>query len=1023
MARNFWIVSCLALAALATYFLLQKQPPAEPLALSPNALGSSDASASEAPLSASGKPTSPVEPEALRAEAQLDSRSNRHESVSGRLIAGRVLFPAGTPEDEQAIVVLTGRLSGEKKLWRVPLQTDGRFEITVDSSLSLVRLKLEARYLHLDKAHALGRKSPSDNLVLQPRLGMRVEGIVLLPNGTPAAELAGSKLVLKRVESSPPNGGQNLEPTFVDAAGRFELNGLVANQSLQLELEPEGYPQHEYVIGQGTPGELREVTLQLEPGLILRGSIKSEAGQPIADAWVVIESTRAGFGGKNSLAAQHARTSTDSDGNFELTVAAGPKVLKVWHSNFLGYQEDLGDLHVDRSPIEVSIVLPQLLRLAGRVQNPDGSVPDNAYVTIRAEDGSGKPMTQVAQPDGSFAFEDVPDTTFTVLAEAGSDAASTKSWSRTGNSVIDEMPADDSTPKLWAWAREVAPGDQLLLKLRPGFTLTVETSADGGDLPQECRFRFEPVDIAGFDSIGTSKWTFDLPSRDPSVYRFENLAPGAYLVNATSSQGSSNPELVNLVSSDAYTELVIRSGSSLRGSVLSPDRDPVPGASVSITYASMPSEMATRSIAPHPGMLQLLTNEEGEFAARGIHPSRIFLVARAEPWKASAKLECTLAPGQRMDELVLKLRNAGRIHGVVASEAIAASPFKTTPSVSIRHYPSSTYARIELDSNGEFSAVDLEPGTWTVEPPLFVREPEQEVEVLEGQTTEVVFGQPKSTTIEVAGRLSRSDVPLPNTHILFREVSDGFEATARSNAQGEYSLGLTQAGKYFIEIGRSREGAALFERKLPNQPLVTLDFELPAASLSGSLVPDAGTDIDDLTLYLSCLDANVDGFAKRRSLKVSMHPKPYLAQLNPDFAAQAEKEIGRFRFEHLPPGHYRLRVAAASNDLVAFVPSIRIDANSTDEQMHIPIAQPVRAVCRAYGPNRTPLQGARIRLRNADGLSVLPWYERSAMDGEFEIAAPPGEYTLHAEHGELAGTASLFLSRGVTTQAEIVLTD
>ncbi len=988
---------CCSAAVLAIYWSLQSQGPARPLVLTPRAAEKSTSSSPDLAPVLAPQQTSAAEPNSSREEAQPLAT----QLVPARLIEGRLLWPSETPSDERAFLRIDGRLQSEKSEQRIAVQPDGNFHFTIARSLTSIRFKLDARYLYLDSKFRSMR--PVDQPVaLKPKLGMYIRGLVLLPNGSPAKKLAGSRVTLDSHRLPNPLIHHRGATAELDQDAHFEFRAVSATNHQQIKIEAEGYPDATINLGSCKAGEFREVTLQLENGILVRGSVTTKTGSSIAGAELKFTSSRANAGFAKSWVTDSTVIKTDDQGKFEQMLSAGSHELEISRFGFLKHKQSLGELTASSTPVDISIVLQEWLGLTGFVFGVDGSTPVEANVTVTDDNDPRFRISDYSNPDGSFRFTGLQRSTFTVIAE--------------------KAPSE-SGPRFWAWARNVEPGQPLSLTSTPGHNLLVQVTDDIGEPLSNCSIFIRPIDAPGFKNLLNQDCTIKYVDGPSWADISAGIPPGTYGIFALSGPlNQSAIELIDLRSADAQVTLAIPRGVSIRGHVMSPAGDPISGAYLHATFGSQPDHAPTiSSITGWVGVPLARTSRDGAFALINVQAGRVTLIAKADSWKASAKYVCNLSPGESVEDVRLQLRDAGRMHGLIFPEAMATAPHLANPTVSIRHQPSGSFFRLPVNSNGEFIAEDLEPGNWTIYAFFLPQLPEQEFEVLEGQTTEVVLGQPKATTIEVAGRLSRSDVPLSNTLILFREGLDGFETTARSNAQGEYCLGLPQAGKYFIQIGRSRSGATLFERQLPNQPSVTLDFELPIASLSGSLVPDVGTNLDDLTVYLSCLDANVDGFETRRSFKVSMQPKPFLTQLNPDIAAQVEEELGRFRFEYLPPGHYRIRVAHASNDLVAFVPSIHIGANSTDEQLDIAIAEPARARCRAFGPNHTPLQGARIRLRNADGLSVLPWYERSAMNGEFEISAPPGEYTLHAEHGELAGTASLLLSTGVTTQAEVVL--
>lgn len=108
-----------------------------------------------------------------------------------RRVEGRVVFPEGTPEDEEAYVVLECAqpvwrgpedtddshavnelfMTTSHRVARVPLDASGEFELEVPSNTGWIQLDVEGRYLHLPSKARLFASEIDEPQVLEPELG------------------------------------------------------------------------------------------------------------------------------------------------------------------------------------------------------------------------------------------------------------------------------------------------------------------------------------------------------------------------------------------------------------------------------------------------------------------------------------------------------------------------------------------------------------------------------------------------------------------------------------------------------------------------------------------------------------------------------------------------------------------------------------------------------------------------------------------------------------------------------------
>jgi hypothetical protein len=119
-------------------------------------------------------------------------------------------------------------------------------------------------------------RGPDPGPVLTLREGEAVEGVVLDLHGRP---IPGARI------SSPPSPPAACE-TLSDAAGRFVLPPVVPNAALRAEAK--GYAPLEISLSL-YPDEERTVVFWLVPGRSVSGRVVDSAGEPVADALVVLD--------------------------------------------------------------------------------------------------------------------------------------------------------------------------------------------------------------------------------------------------------------------------------------------------------------------------------------------------------------------------------------------------------------------------------------------------------------------------------------------------------------------------------------------------------------------------------------------------------------------------------------------------------------------------------------------------------------------------------------------------------------
>src|SRR5688572_6061240 len=224
-----------------------------------------------------GEPTAPAP---TAATPRREAASGREaELARGHWIEGRVLFPAGTPADEEVFVTANGKELEDGGHHRVAVARDGSFRVAFGEKTRTGRFELEARYLYLDHIERWKSTESDGKVVLAPQLGTRIVGRVRLPAGAEAASVGG-RLELELARGA----GASLDAARLhelSAGLEFHFDALppARDPDLVYELSYDG----EAFLGRAAKlvaeaGKTLEVELELRPGTVLSGSVRDEEG-------------------------------------------------------------------------------------------------------------------------------------------------------------------------------------------------------------------------------------------------------------------------------------------------------------------------------------------------------------------------------------------------------------------------------------------------------------------------------------------------------------------------------------------------------------------------------------------------------------------------------------------------------------------------------------------------------------------------------------------------------------------------
>ena len=206
-----------------------------------------------------------------------------------------------------------------------------------------------------------------------------------------------------------------------DDDGRFRIAGTVPQFSnLQIQIQKAGFVPLRVTWNNAfaeIPFEIpRELTVALEPGSTIGGTVQDEQGRPVAEATVHLSIRSAGSreAGKASVALDRFETKTDAQGRWRCDIApAHLEVIsiRVEHADYV--VESGRTLFRLQSPREFAelyarnavVVLKHGVTLAGRVTNSAGNAIAEARVSL-VRSLRRKPF--VTDAEGHFEFEQMP---------------------------------------------------------------------------------------------------------------------------------------------------------------------------------------------------------------------------------------------------------------------------------------------------------------------------------------------------------------------------------------------------------------------------------------------------------------------------------------------------------------------------------------------------------------------------------------------------------------------------------------
>ena len=453
--------------------------------------------------------------------------------------------------------------------------------------------------------------------------------------------------------------------TTADASGRFHLEGLgAAPLDVNAAALGHGYGTQRAV----KPGSTIE--LFLLPGATITGTVRDEAGKPVAGAVVralgelaarvVPAALRTNAAGRFHFAGLEA-------GSYTVVARGGPRAPALARVSV----EAQGEADIELTLAEGGFV-------TGRLVDGDEK-PRKGRVRVSALDGAELHlaiydlMQAEAAADGHFALGPVPVGSLEIEAFAAGFAT------RKVETIVD---ARSRTTDLGDVALETG------LRVRG-----VVRSRDGAPIAGATVMGRSPASAAARPPV--------VVTEDDGVFVFAGLQPGNLQLQAHAPGYAAVRQDVAAGNEDV--QLVLETGGTIVGSVVDPKGQPVEGAM--LTAQSEPAEgeqQAYGGAAADEG--------GGRFTMRDLRAGRYVLQARARG-HADGTASASVVAGRTTDVGAVRLRSGAVVRGTVvdaAGEPIPAATLAVEAAVTLRD------SVAQSDGAGRFEVTGLPPGRWTL---------------------------------------------------------------------------------------------------------------------------------------------------------------------------------------------------------------------------------------------------------------------------------------------------------------------
>ncbi len=746
------------------------------------------------------------------------------------------------------------------------------------------------------------------------------------------------------------------------AAGNFRMQPLAAGVGHALRLAKPGFAPALAEIPPLDPARpappLRFVLRRGRTGF---GRVVDRGEKPVAGARVVLRPAMTAATGATGAPAP-GWAATGPDGRFEIhDLPAGLYELVVEGRGYApltvpGLRVPAGSGATDLG----TAILVAGVALAGQVVDARGRPVPEAEVRLRpsggsvASPGADEEAPVLTGPDGSFRIED----------------------RRPGETV-------DLGVRRAGYAPAAAPGLRLPRELPVRIVLQATASVAGSTVDPDGQpvpgalvlvLPSDPVHAGGEERPQQAR------SDESGRFRIEGIRPGSFEIRATAA-GRQEARLAGLEAEAGRdlqdVEVVLAPGAVLSGRVLSPAGQPVPGAEVSLLPegATAPSLLsAAAALSDEEGRYRLEGLSPGTHAVRAGHEEYRPALRRLEVRAGTNALDLTLEPGAAVSGRVVDPRGAP----VAGARVVAHPPPGETP----RGLPDAATS----GADGSFTLPGLADGVYRL-----LAEREGFARSREGR--EVVVAGRSVTGIEIeltpGGAIAGQLLGLDLAELSRVQVRTGSGQTGRVLPDGGYRIDNVEPGRQRVVAamaGGSRQAEGEVDLE-PGAAEAQLDLDFGQGLKLTGRVLRGGEPVAGEGVLLS----GAAGAGRWGDTDVD----------------------GRFRFEGLDPGRYRLQVVsrrgepkhleeveiAADHDVLIELSAAAITGRVVDaaDRSPIPNARVVLADPAAGGSPNGPFLAESL----TDSRGVF--HLRDVAEGSWKVRALMADYAPAEADIQVAG--------------------
>jgi hypothetical protein len=791
-------------------------------------------SAAESELAHLSAPEAASEIGAVEAgEREVAGSSREEEFARAQWVKGRVIFPPDTPLDEELYVTTNARGFEEGSHHRAKVERDGTFRVAFREKTLKGWLKLEGRYLYLTDIKHWKRGAP-EPIQLEPELGGRIEAHARAPIGAYPSRIGGELKLDGRADGSHHSLWTDRSTRSLDPGMHAAFDALAPGAYALI------YDGFALVGGSGqlevAAGKTHFLELELQPGVVLAGRAVDEDGAILPGVRLLARSEAKS--GRNQAGERFRSVATSADGAFRFgALVPGEFSLEASLAGYAKTSLHLGTFEEGTTLSDLELVLVRGESISGIVTWPDGS-PAAAQLELTPntddENEYMPSINQVSDVDGHFRFTGLSASSYRIRARA------MKKELVTETSKITGVEFERKERTWWMAERErVASGTaDLALTLSTGLVLRGRVVDDRG--VTLTNFGVSAENVEGRGTIQPSKFF----RGTDGTFELMGFTPGEWRVTA-SALGHARSEILRVTIPAAQpVELRVPREADVSGVVLDAEGAPVPQVTVRAVQPSRAGRASSDDIKR--------TNAKGAFRFSSLAPGRAVFSASGSPAAPSTPLELELAPHQKFEGIVLRLRSGATIVGEVVGHD--GRPQADVP-IQLDGKSERFQESFTTDASGRFEAKGLPPSDVAISAEssdgfLLSRS----VELHEGQTVNVRLTSPQVAPILLHGQVRASGEPLRGATISWgaegkanndEQGSTTVVSYGRSDAQGAYELALPGAGRYSLRLEAGKPGSLVWTTTIdvPDADDFAFDISLSIGRISGRVTDSSGAGL------------------------------------------------------------------------------------------------------------------------------------------------------------------------------------